>query len=153
MSTSRRQSLHLSGRVLWLTEDGGRLEQQLAGQDLTEAVDADELMDAISTDEITPGWVCYYYDETLARYCLVGLRGGHVKRDDIKEGGFAVIVSGRSKGCGSSRETAPYSKRAANVRTVIARSIQKTYAPHHQTSCMLTTTQSDFIDRLTNGRG
>ena len=64
------------------------------------------------TDELTPGWVCYYYDETLARHCLVGLRGGVVKTDAVKNGGFGVIVSGASKGCGSSRETAPYSEPA-----------------------------------------
>ena len=64
------------------------------------------LIGKISTDEITPGWVCYYYDETLGRYSLVGLRGGHIKPDAVKNGGFSVVVSGISKGCGSSREQA-----------------------------------------------
>ena len=31
-------------------------------------------MNNISTDEITPGWVCFYYDETLGEYVYVGLR-------------------------------------------------------------------------------
>ena len=42
-----------------------------------------KLVDNISTDELTPGWVCYYYDETLARYCLVGLRGGAIEKDEL----------------------------------------------------------------------
>src|SRR4051794_5236979 len=107
--------MHIRGRILYLTEDPKLLERQLAGEDLS--YDRDRaLLGSISTDEITPGWVCYYYDETLARYCLVGLRGGVVKADAIKNGGFGVIVSGASKGCGSSRETAPYSELKAGVQ-------------------------------------
>src|SRR5271167_229589 len=105
------------GRVLYLTEDPELLDAQLAGKTL--GYDPDRaLVSNISTDEITPGWVCYYYDETLGRYCLVGLRGGHVKADAIKNGGFSVIVSGISKGCGSSRETAPYSEMIAGAQLV-----------------------------------
>jgi 3-isopropylmalate dehydratase small subunit len=69
-------------------------------------------MSNISTDEITPGWVCFYYDETLGQYVYVGMREGAVKKDEVKNGGFAVVVSGLSKGCGSSRETAPYAEKA-----------------------------------------
>ena len=56
------------------------------------------LMSNISTDEITPGWVCFYYDETLGQYVYVGMREGAVKKDEVKNGGFAVVVSGLSKG-------------------------------------------------------
>src|SRR5262245_31903684 len=103
----KRASVRLAGRVLYLTEDRQQLEAQLYGQQDLPFDAARKLIDNISTDELTPGWVCYYYDETLARYCLVGLRGGVVKQDAIKGGGFGVIVSGVSKGCGASRETAP----------------------------------------------
>ena len=58
------------------------------------------LMSNISTDEITPGWVCFYYDETLGEYVYVGMREGAVKKDEVKQGGFAVVVSGLSKGAG-----------------------------------------------------
>src|SRR5215813_9111099 len=92
-------SIRIDGRILQITEDPALLAAQLAGEDL--AWDPERpLMGNISTDELTPGWVCYYYDETLARYCLVGLRGGVVQRGAIKNGGYGVIVSGRSKGCG-----------------------------------------------------
>src|SRR2546425_6921329 len=122
------QTVKIKGRILFVTEDQARLESQLAGHDLgwKEAA-AIPLVGNISTDEITPGWVCYYFDETLARYCLIGLRGGAIKQDSIKKGGFGVIVSGISKGCGSSRETAPYSELGAGGQVVIAKSIEKNY--------------------------
>jgi 3-isopropylmalate/(R)-2-methylmalate dehydratase large subunit len=93
-----------------------------------------KLVDNISTDELTPGWVCYYYDETLARYCLVGLRGGNIKQDAIKNGGFSVIVSGVSKGCGSSRETAPYSELKAGIQLVSRRTSRRSTARTARTS-------------------
>ena len=71
----RPATLTFRPRILYLTEDPELLRRQLDGEQL--AFDpARPLINNISTDEITPGWVCYYYDETLARYCLVGLRGG-----------------------------------------------------------------------------
>jgi len=151
MSIERRKSVRVAGRVLWLTEDEALLSKQLDGEDLPEAPNAEALISNISTDEITPGWVCYYYDETLARYCLVGLRGGHVQRDAIKDGGFGVIVSGRSKGCGSSRETAPYSEREAGIQIVVARNIEKIYRQNCQNIGLLTTTDFGIIARAQAG--
>ena len=88
-------SVRIQGRILYITEDSGLLERQLDGSDITYDAGNDEpkLMGNISTDELTPGWVCYYYDETLARFCLVGLRGGKVGKDAVARGGFGVIVS------------------------------------------------------------
>lgn len=143
--------MKIQGRTLWLTQDLDALEAQLRGGDLAERPDAEALIDNISTDELTPGWVCYYFDETLARYCLVGLRGGKVERDSIKNGGFGVIVSGRSKGCGSSRETAPYSEREAGVQLVVARSIEKIYRQNCQNIGLLTTTDFSLLDRIERG--
>jgi 3-isopropylmalate/(R)-2-methylmalate dehydratase large subunit len=95
--------------------------------------------------------VCYYYDETLARYCLVGLRGGVVKKDAILDGHFGVIVSGRSKGCGSSRETAPFSELKAGVQLVIARNIEKIYGQNCQNIGLLTSTDFGLIERIRRG--
>src|ERR1700735_2464556 len=123
---SASSTVSFPGRVLFLTEDPALLDAQLAGEDL--AFDPERpLLGNISTDEITPGWVCYYYDETLGRYSLGGLRGGTVKPDAAKRCGFCGVVSGRSKGCGSPRETAPYSELAAGIQLVVARSIEKIY--------------------------
>ena len=78
-------------RILYVTEDVASLAAQLAGETL--AYDPSrKLRDNISTDEITPAWACYYYDQTLAEFCLTGLRGGVVTRGAIKAGAFGVIV-------------------------------------------------------------
>jgi 3-isopropylmalate/(R)-2-methylmalate dehydratase large subunit len=143
-------SVSFPGRVLFLTEDPALLESQLAGADLP--FDADRpLIGSISTDEITPGWVCYYYDETLGRYSLVGLRGGKVKPDAVKNGGFSVVVSGTSKGCGSSREQAPYSEVAAGIKLVVARSIEKIYRQNAQNIGLLTSTDLSLVPRIQAG--
>jgi 3-isopropylmalate/(R)-2-methylmalate dehydratase large subunit len=143
-------NVQIEGAILYLTEDANELEAQLGGKRL--AYDPERaLIGSISTDEITPGWVCYYYDETLARYCLVGLRGGKVTKDAIKNGGFGVIVSGMSKGCGSSRETAPYSELKSGVRLVIAKSIEKIYGQNAQNIGLLTSTDFSLIPRIERG--
>ncbi|MBE7486188.1 MAG: 3-isopropylmalate dehydratase [Polyangiaceae bacterium] len=144
------QNVRISGRILYLTEDPDLLRRQLAGESV--AYDSSrKLIDNISTDEITPGWVCYYFDETLARFSLVGLRGGVVEKDSIKNGGFGVIVSGRSKGCGSSRETAPYSELKAGVQLVIAENIEKIYRQNAQNIGLLTSTDFSLIERIERG--
>jgi 3-isopropylmalate/(R)-2-methylmalate dehydratase large subunit len=148
---TRETSIKIDGRILHLTEDEAQLRAQLyEGADL-EYDPSRKLVDNISTDELTPGWVCYYYDETLARYCLVGLRGGNVKPDAIKDGGFGVIVSGVSKGCGSSRETAPYSELAAGVQLVIAKNIEKIYGQNCQNIGLLTSTDFSLLERIERG--
>jgi 3-isopropylmalate/(R)-2-methylmalate dehydratase large subunit len=139
-----------TGRTLFLTEDAALLRAQLGGAEL-DLESAGPLLGNVSTDEITPGWVCYYHDETLGRYCLVGLRGGHVERDAVKAGGFSVVVSGDSKGCGSSRETAPYSELAAGVRLVVARSIEKIYRQNAQNIGLLTSSDFDLLPRIARG--
>ncbi len=105
-------------------------------------------MSNISTDEITPGWVCFYYDETLGQYVYVGMRDGAVKKDEVKSGGFAVVVSGLSKGCGSSRETAPYAEKWADIQLVIAKSIEKIYGQNSQNIGLLTSTDFGLIERI-----
>ena len=145
------RTVSIRGRILYLTEDLAAVERQLAGESLPLETRDQPLIGSISTDEITPGWVCYYYDETLARYCLVGLRGGKIKTDAIKNGGFGVIVSGTSKGCGSSRETAPYSELACGVQLVIAKNIEKIYRQNAQNIGLLTSTDFGLLDRIARG--
>ncbi len=143
------QSVSFPGRTLFLTEDAATIARQLGGEDLPAVPEG--LVDNISTDEITPGWVCFWYDATLGLYSLVGLRNQAIGRGAIKEGGFSVIVSGRSKGCGSSRETAPYSEKAAGIRLVIAKSIEKIYGQNCQNIGLLTSTDFGLIERINNG--
>jgi 3-isopropylmalate/(R)-2-methylmalate dehydratase large subunit len=129
-------------------DEAKTLEAELAG---ALANDDLPLMSNISTDEITPGWVCFYYDETLAQYVYVGMRDGAVKKDEVKQGGFAVVVSGLSKGCGSSRETAPYAEKWAGIQLVIAQSIEKIYGQNSQNIGLLTSTDFGLIDRIRRG--
>jgi 3-isopropylmalate/(R)-2-methylmalate dehydratase large subunit len=151
MPIPRRTTVRVEGRILYLTEDPELLTTQLQGGSVDVDPERQPLINNISTDELTPGWVCYYYDETLARYCLVGLRGGLIERDAIKNGGFGVIVSGRSKGCGSSRETAPYSEREAGIQIVVARNIEKIYGQNCQNIGLLTTTDFGVLERVRRG--
>ncbi len=144
------REIRIRGRILYLTRDVELIRRQLAGENLP--FDPERpLIDNISTDEITPAWVCFYYDETLGRYALVGLRGGVIGQDAIRNGGFEVIVSGLSKGCGSSRETAPFAELAAGVKLVIARSIEKIYGQNAQNIGLLTSTNFGLLPRIERG--
>jgi 3-isopropylmalate/(R)-2-methylmalate dehydratase large subunit len=162
MTERRPDHIKFSGRILFLTDDTALIRQQLeATGDEAAALETElasrlsagvlPLMSNISTDEITPGWVCFYYDETLGQYVYVGMREGAVKKDEVKNGGFAVVVSGLSKGCGSSRETAPFAEVAAGIRLVIAQSIEKIYGQNSQNIGLLTSTDFSLIDRIRRG--
>src|SRR5712671_5545268 len=161
--TSKHEDhLRFDGRILFLTEDTSLIRRQLEASgdearriedELAGALASDDLplMSNISTDEITPGWVCFYYDETLGQYVYVGMRDGAVKKDEVKQGGFAVVVSGLSKGCGSSRETAPYAEKWAGIQLVIAKSIEKIYGQNSQNIGLLTSTDFGLIERIRRG--
>jgi 3-isopropylmalate/(R)-2-methylmalate dehydratase large subunit len=161
--TERRPDhIKFQGRILFLTEDTSLIRRQLEAtgdaaatleSDLAARLVADELplMSNISTDEITPGWVCFYYDETLGQYVYVGMRESAVQKDEVKNGNFAVVVSGLSKGCGSSRETAPYAEQAAGIQLVIAKSIEKIYGQNSQNIGLLTSTDFGLIERIRRG--
>src|SRR2546421_4651401 len=166
MATEKIEStpdhINFNGRILFLTEDTSLIRRQLEASgdeakriedELAEALASNDLplMSNISTDEITPGWVCFYYDETLGQYVYVGMRDGAVKKDEVKQGGFAVVVSGLSKGCGSSRETAPYAEKWAAIQLVIAKSIEKIYGQNSQNIGLLTSTDFGLIERIRRG--
>src|SRR5437762_9103939 len=158
----RVDRLMFVGRILFLTEDPSIIRRQFEAHGAEAKALEDELvqrlmnddlplMNNISTDEITPGWVCFHYDETLAQYVYVGMRDGAVKKDEVKNGGFALVVSGLSKGCGSSRETAPYAEKWAGIQLVIAKSIEKIYGQNSQNIGLLTSTDFGLIDRIRRG--
>src|SRR5215471_2136866 len=160
--TRLSETIKFTGRILFLTEDTSLIRRQLEASgdearafenQLAQSLANDELplMNNISTDEITPGWVCFYYDETLGEYVYVGMRDAAVKKDEVQRAGFAVVVSGLSKGCGSSRETAPYAEKWAGIQLVIARSIEKIYGQNSQNIGLLTSTDLGLIDRIRSG--
>jgi 3-isopropylmalate/(R)-2-methylmalate dehydratase large subunit len=148
--TKRPDHIKFKGRILYLTEETQLIRRQLAGEDLPYDPER-PLMNNISTDEITPGWVCFYYDETLGQYVYVGMREGAVQKDEVKRGGFKVVASGLSKGCGSSRETAPYAEKWAGIELVIARTIEKIYGQNSQNIGLLTSTDFGLVERINRG--
>ncbi|MGQ0812954.1 MAG: hypothetical protein ACT4O1_00620, partial [Gemmatimonadota bacterium] len=71
----RADKLRFTGRILFLVDDADLMRRQLNGEDieLSDEVRA-KLRDQISTDEITPAYICYYFDETLGQFPYLGLR-------------------------------------------------------------------------------
>ncbi len=146
----------LTGRILWLTEDPDLVRRQLAGQDIRWDPNdpAMKLRDNISTDEITPGWVCYYFDETLGRFVYVGLTCRDEKpvgEDDVAKGGFVASVAGKRRGKGSSREQSPFAERTAGIRLVVAESIERIYRDNCRNLGVLTTNDFSILERVERG--
>ena len=78
----------------------------------------------INTDEIIPArFLNLHQDEELARHCFSGLDGNFIQR--VKKGD--IIVAGENFGCGSSREHAPRSIKAAGISCVIAKSFARIF--------------------------
>jgi 3-isopropylmalate/(R)-2-methylmalate dehydratase large subunit len=146
-------TLHLPGRILFLTTDPARIDAQLAGQDLTLA-EAGLLRDDISTDEITPIPVLTYYDERLGSYPYVGLEcGGRlpIATNGVKTGRFSVTVAGKRYGKGSSREHSPVAEREAGIRLVIAESFERIYRQNADNVGIFTSTDFGLIERIARG--
>src|SRR6266581_4308729 len=74
-ASSPDASVRFDGRILFLAEDPQIVQRQLEGNDVTLA-DAGPLRSDVSTDEITPAWICYHYDEKLGEYPYLGLKCG-----------------------------------------------------------------------------
>ncbi|HYO98475.1 MAG TPA: aconitase family protein [Polyangiaceae bacterium] len=137
-------------RLLYLTADPEQVRRQLDGERL--AVGERALLAAnVSTDEMTPGWACYYYDERLGHYCLVGFRGGVVQPGSVRQGNYSALVGGTSFGCGSSRETAPFAQRAAGIRLILAHSFERIYRQNCHNLGLWTSTDLGLVDRLERG--
>src|SRR5215813_340093 len=149
----RPAQVHLKGRILFLAEDPTLVRAQLEGEDL-DITSIPPLRNDISTDEITPAYICYHFDETLGEFVYVGLKCGDefpIKRGDVKKGGFIVSVSGKRRGKGSSREQSPYAELAAGTRLVIGENIERIYNQNCQNLGLLTSTNFDLIKRVANG--
>jgi 3-isopropylmalate/(R)-2-methylmalate dehydratase large subunit len=143
----------LRGRILFLAEDAALVRQQLEGQDM-DWRPATKLRDNISTDEITPAYICYYYDETLGDFPYLGLKCGDefpITRGSVKRGGFVVSVSGKRRGKGSSREQSPYAEMCAGIKLVVAENIERIYRENCQNLGVLTTTDFSILDQVRRG--
>jgi len=158
----RPATVRLEGRTLYLVDDAPLLRAQLfEGRDLTLAeARAAGLRDQISTDEITPAYICYFYDETLGEFPYLGLRARNpatgatdapITRNAVKEGGFVCSVAGKRRGKGSSREQSPYAELMAGIRVVVGESIERIYRENCQNLGILTTTDFSVIERIERG--
>src|SRR5262245_39717572 len=151
----RPRQLRFEGRILYLLDDADLMRAQLAGENstLTDQLRA-RLRDQISSDEITPAYICYYFDETLGEFPYLGFRAGTefpVARGTVKKGGFVCAVSGKRRGKGSSREQSPYAELMAGVRVVIAENIERIYNENCQNLGVLTSTDFSLIERIRAG--
>lgn len=147
--------LVFQGRILFLVDDAELIRRQLDGDDLdlTPELRA-QLRDNISTDEITPAYICYYYDETLGEFPYLGLQAGGefpIRQGSVKRGGFVASVSGKRRGKGSSREQSPYAEMMAGIRLVIAENIERIYRENCQNLGVFTSTNLGLIDRIRRG--
>src|SRR5260370_38275519 len=82
--------VQLKGRILFLAEDAALVRSQLEGKDL-DIHCIPKLRDDISTDEITPAYICYHFDETLGEFVYLGLKCGEefpIELGYVKNGGF-----------------------------------------------------------------
>ena len=155
----RPSSVRLQGRILFLTEDPELIRRQLAGEDLAWDTENPQnnpkLRDDISTDEITPAHICFFFDETLGEFPYTGLKCGNevpIQRGDVKRGGFVAAVSGKRRGKGSSREQSPYAELCAGIKLVIAENIERIYKQNCQNLGVLTSTDFSLIDKVRSGQ-
>lgn len=150
---STARTVRLTGNVLVLTEDPDLVARQLDGTtELSpEQLLASPLRSNISTDEIIPGWCCYWYDGKLGDYAYLGLRDRKFDEGAVRSFAPQIIVSGEAKGCGSSREHAVYAEKYAGVEIVFARSFEKIYEQNCRNVGILTCDDFDLLDRLLAG--
>ena len=147
--------LGFDGRILFLVDDPELIRRQLDGEDLELTSELrSRLRDNISTDEITPAYICYYYDETLGEFPYLGLKAGSefpIKQGSVRKGGFVASVSGKRRGKGSSREQSPYAEMMAGIRLVIAENIERIYRENCQNLGIFTSTDFGLIERIRGG--
>jgi 3-isopropylmalate/(R)-2-methylmalate dehydratase large subunit len=154
----RPDTCKFEGRILFLTEDPELIRRQLAGEELPwdtkNPQNNPKLRDDISTDEITPAHICFFFDEKLGEWPYTGLKCGSevpIKRGDVKKGGFVAAVSGKRRGKGSSREQSPYAELCAGIKLVIAENIERIYKQNCQNLGVLTSTDFSLIDKVRAG--
>jgi len=81
--------------------------------------------DHVNTDEIIPARYLSTSDpEELALNCMEDARPGFGRREDVRG---SILVAGENFGCGSSREHAPISIKAAGIQCVVARSFARIF--------------------------
>lgn len=148
-----RKSVHVKGRVLYLSNHPGIIEHQLAGNDV-DLNSAWPLRDNVSTDEITPITSLLVYDERLGRYPYVGLKVEEklpIQEEAIRDSSFVVTVAGKRYGKGSSRESSPLAELSAGISMIIAESFERIYLQNCDNIGILTSTNFTLLDKIASG--
>ncbi|MBI3451207.1 MAG: 3-isopropylmalate dehydratase [Acidobacteria bacterium] len=153
-AVSRRpDKIRLQGRVLLLVDDAAMMRRQLQGEEIPWR-DGLPLRDDISTDEITPAYICYHFDEKLGDFPYLGLRASGefpVTEGTVRAGKFVASVAGKRRGKGSSREASPYAEMCAGIKVVIAENIERIYKQNSQNLGILTSTDFGLVERIRRG--
>ncbi|WP_249645659.1 aconitase family protein [Nocardia sputi] len=152
-SETGARTFRLRGNVLFLTEDPDLVAAQLSGDCPLGPAELlrKPLCDNISTDEVIPGWCCYWYDKQLGDFVYLGLRGRSVTQGAVSAFGPQIVVSGTAKGCGSSREHAALAEKYAGVELVFARSFERIYEQNCRNIGIVTCTDFGLLDALIAG--
>jgi 3-isopropylmalate/(R)-2-methylmalate dehydratase large subunit len=142
-------SLKLNGRVLHLLADASLLREQLDGQPVS---DPDTYAYGVNTDAMISGQACTlgYTPEILGPYFLQNFQET-VAKDDVRGGGFQVIVGGEAYGSGSSREVAVVAHQGAGIELVVADSFQRIFQENMVYAGMPFTTDKSVVSRLEAG--
>ena len=156
MAAPKEFKLTPGKRVLFLTKDPEKIRLQLQGKlDLRMAdLTVDDLLDDVNTDAMTPNWVCFDWKPSeIAKNAYAGLvvNGERLFRERaLMDGNFEVIVSGRRKGTGSSRETAAQCEKWSGIKLAVAESFAPIHARNNLNLGTLMGTYA-MVERLQSG--
>lgn len=142
--------MKLTGRVLHLVDDPVKLRQQLDGQAVS--LGDSGYVYGVNTDAMISGQACTlgYTPEILGPYFLENFQEA-VRKDDLRQGGFQVIVGGDAYGSGSSREVAVVAHQGAGIQLVVADSFQRIFQENMVYGGMPFTTDRGVLSRLEQG--
>jgi 3-isopropylmalate/(R)-2-methylmalate dehydratase large subunit len=140
----------LKGRLLHLVDDAEALRRQFDGTDLGEH--GLPYVYGVNTDAIISGQACTlgYTPEVLGPYFLHNFLE-NVAIDDVRCGGFQVLIGGDAYGSGSSREVAVVAHQGAGIELVVADSFQRIFQENMVYGGMPFTTDRGVLDRLRTG--
>ncbi|MCO4744718.1 MAG: hypothetical protein KC912_08015 [Proteobacteria bacterium] len=142
--------MKLTGRILHLVDNAELLSAQLGGEDA--ALNDTPYVYGVNTDAMISGQACTlgYTPEVLGPYFLENFRDA-VAKDNVRNGGFQVVVGGHAYGSGSSREVAVVAHQGAGIELVIADSFQRIFQENMVYGGMPFTTDRTVVNRLESG--
>src|SRR5688572_9254700 len=106
----------------------------------------------VNTDAMISGQACTlgYTPDILGPWFLENFQET-VKKDDVLEGGFQVVVGGHAYGSGSSREVAVVAHEGAGIQLVVADSFQRIFQENMVYGGMPFTSDRSVLTRLEAG--